>query len=202
MYLSGARGQQQVDNWYNLSGTITAASVSQLLLPQSKSRSFLAIINNSVGTLNIQVGVPAGTATLTSGVVTSITYPDAGFGFLQPPDVLLLGGGNANDPASQGATMPDWPPPSSPAIATATIANGTISAISINFGGSGYLAAPFVFIVPKRTDPNGVGTARATTFLLASNGGSLLVNGTMCPTAAISIWGGTLGQSFTCYWAP
>ena len=200
MYLPGARGQQQRDFYYDYSGSLTSASLTQLILPQSKSRSHLLIASTSTHAIQVQIGIPPGVATLTSGVVTGITYPDAGFGFLAPPDVLLLGGGNSNDPASSGGTMPDWPPPSNVATAVAKIANGTISTITITNGGSGYTAAPFVFISAQRTDPTGVGSSSATLGIPIAANSSLMWNGTTCPTDAISIWGGTQGQTYTVKW--
>lgn len=200
MKWQGIAGQQRQDFYYDASGTIASGGTAQLMLSQSKSRSHLMIINNSIGVLNIQFGIPPATAVLTSKAVTSVTVPDAGFGFLVPPAVLFLGGGNANDPASQGATMPDWPPPTNAARATATIANGTISSITISNGGANYLAPPYVAIVPDRTDPTGVGTASAATFPLLPNGGNVYFNGPVCPTDAISIWGATTGQAYVVKW--
>jgi len=194
-------GQQQQHSYYDKSGTITTGGTAQLLLPQSKSRSHLAIANNSTGVLMVQIGIAGATAVLTGKVVTSVTVGDAGFGFLVPPQVLFLGGGNSNDPASQGAAMPDWPAPTNAATGNATIANGTISAITLSNGGAGYLVAPYVAIIADRTDPTGVGTASATIGLpVGANGGSIFWNGTVCPTDAISIWGATTGQAFSCKW--
>lgn len=203
MQLIGSRSQQQIDDYFDSSGAITTGGTAQLLLPQRKSCSHLIIANNSTGVLMVQFGVPPATATLTNGVVTSVSVPDAGFGFLAPPDVAFLGGGNANDLASQGATMPGWPAPFNAAQGVATLSGGAINGITITNGGSGYLAAPFVYLRPSRTDPTGVGTPSATAGLpLQANGGSYYINGTSCPTTAISIWGATTGQAYCVKWMP
>lgn len=206
MYLQGARGQQQTDTEYDYSGTITTGGTPQLLLPQSKSRTKLLIVNNSTGTLNIAIGLLPAKATITNGVVTGVTVPDVGFGFNAAPDILFLGGGNANDPQSYGATMPDWPAPFNPAVGAAVMGSSSvsglnISSITIQSGGSGYLAAPYVKIMPKRYDPTGVGLASASVgFTLGANGGSYYVNGTACSCDAISVYGATTGQAYTCKW--
>lgn len=202
----GSRAQQQRDDYAEYSGTITTGGTAQLLLPQRKSCSHLIITNNSIGQLMVQFGVRRGIATLVSGVVTSISVPDVGFGFQLPPVVTLLGGGNSNDPASKGGTMPDWPPPVSPAQAhavmtTSAIAGNQISSIAVDFGGVGYLAAPYVSIVADRVDPTGVGLASGTAGIwLTAAGGQQIWNGTACPTSAISIWGATTGQAFDVKW--
>ena len=195
-----ARSQQQRDRYYDASGTIASGGTAQLLLPQSKSRSHLFIVNNSTGVLNIQFGVLPGKATLTNGVVSSVSVPDAGFGFLVAPTVRFLGGGNANDPATKGATMPDWPSPFTPACGRAILSGGAIASIAVDNGGSGYLVPPYVDIQADRTDPTGVGLASTTTFPVQANGGSAFWNGTACSCEAISIWGATTGQAFTAKW--
>ena len=203
MRLIGAKGQQLVDDYYDNSGTITAGGTAQLLLPQRKACSHLVIANNSTGVLMVQFGIRPAVATLTSGVVTSVTVPDAGFGFLYPPTLLFLGGGNINDPTmSTGATMPDWPSVNSPAQARAVLTAGAISSVLLDNGGSGYLAAPYVFIQADRRDPTGVGIPSATVGIPIAAGGAYYVNGTACPTSAIAIWGATTGQAFTCKWMP
>jgi len=196
-------GQQAQHFYYDASGTIASGGTAQLLLPQSKSRSHLIIVNNSSGALYIQFGIQPAVATLTNKVVTSVSVPDGGFGFTVAPTVMFLGGGNNGDPASQGATMPDWPSPANPAqgivvMASSAISGNKINSITVTNGGSGYLAPPYVAIYPDRTDPTGVGTASATTFPLQANGGNLYLNGTCCPTDAISIYGATTGQAFVC----
>lgn len=203
MFLVGSRGQQQVDDLYDASGTITAGGTAQLVLPQRKSCSLLLLENISDTDMFFQIGVRPGVATLTSGVVTSISVPDAGFGFLLPPEVMALGGGNAGDPATQGGSLPGWPSPYRPASLRAVLTAGAITSIAIDDGGSGYLAAPFIYIRPDRRDPTGVGIPSATVgMLLKSGGGQASYDATMCPTTAISVFCATTGKAYTCKWAP
>lgn len=203
MQLVGSRNQQQIDDFWDHSGTIASGGTAQLCIPQRKSCSSLLIQNLSSAILTVQFGVRPATATLTSGVVTSVTVPDAGFGFLTPPEVLFYGGGNAGDLATFGGTIGGWPAPNNPAIGRAILTAGAISSIEIDNGGSGYLAAPYVKITPARIDPTGVGIPSASVgILLAASGGELYINGTSCPTTAVSIWGASTGQAYTAKWIP
>ena len=203
MNLIGSRGQQLQEAYLDHSGTITTGGTAQLCIPQRKACSHLLIQNLSAGTLTVQIGIRPGVATITNGVVTAISVPDAGFGFQKPPVVTLIGGGNAMAPGMQGATCFGWPSPANAATAQAEIANGTISSIVITNGGSGYLAAPYVFIQADYRDPTGVGTPSSISgILLASGGGMIDFNGTACPTDAVAIWGATTGQAFTARWMP
>lgn len=209
MFLVGARGQQQIDDLYDGSGTIATGGTAQLALPQRKSCTLLLVENISDTDMLFQIGVQPGVATLTSGVVSSVTVPDIGFGFLYPPEVIALGGGNANDPSTKGGTMPGgWPSPNNPAVlrpvmATSALGGLQISSITILNGGSGYLTPPFVYIRPDRRDPTGVGLPSATVgVLLKSGGGQMSFDATMCPTTAISVYCATTGKAYTCKWAP
>jgi hypothetical protein len=208
LQLVGSRDQAQQDFYFDASGTIIAGGTAQLLLPQRKSCSHLVIVNNSTGALVVQFGVLPGIATLTGGVVSSVSVPDAGFGFKAAPDIEFLGGGASNDPTTFGATMPGWPAPFNPArgiavMGTSTLGGLQINSISVTFGGSGYLAPPYVMIRPRRTDPTGVGIPSAAAGIpLTASGGSYSINGTSCPTDAIAIWGATTSQAFACKWLP
>ena len=206
MKLLGAGGQQRRDGWYDYSGTIQTGGNAQLLLPQGKSRSFLFIQNNSSGLLAYQVGVGRAIATISGGKVTSVSVSDAGFGFQLAPQIHFLGGGNNGDPTSFGGTMPDWPTPKQPARGIAVMSASSlgglqISSITITDPGSGYLSAPYVFVQAAREDPTGVGVPSATVGpQLVTSGDNYVADATTCPTDAISIWGATTGQAFTCKW--
>lgn len=203
MILQGARGQQRIDDLYDASGTITAGGTAQLCLQQRKSCSLLLIENISDTDMLFQIGVRPSVATLTAGVVTSVAVSDAGFGFLVPPLVEFLGGGVSNDLATQGGSLPDWPPPNNAAKGIAVLTGGSISSITVTSGGSGYLAAPFVYIRPARTDPTGVGLPSATAgILLKANGGQASFDATMCPTTAVAVYCATTGKAYTIKWAP
>ena len=95
MNLIGSNNQQRIDGYFDYSGTITTGGAAQLMVPQRRSCSHLVLANNSVGSLFVQFGVRPATATLTSGVVTSVTINDAGFGFQYIPNVTFLGGGES-----------------------------------------------------------------------------------------------------------
>ena len=209
MILIGARGQQVLDDYYDYDGTIATGGSAQLALPRRKSCSHLIVINNSTGLLMIQFGVRRAVATLTNGGVTGVSVPDAGFGFVYTPVVYFGGGGIADDPTQGvGVTMPDWPSPFNPAsgravMSTSALGGLQISSISIDSGGTNYTAPPYVFIRADRRDATGVGIPSATAgFPIQANGGSYYVNGTSCPTSAISIWGATTGQSYAVKWMP
>jgi hypothetical protein len=201
MKLVGVRGQQQIDDYFDASGTITAGGTAQLLLAQRKSCSSFFFQNLSTGNLYLQFGLRPATATLTSGVVSSIAVNDAGFGFNAPPSVFIWGGGNANDPASYGGALPGWPSPMHPATAVATISGGAINAINVTDGGSGYLVAPYVFVQALRSDPTGVGIPSATAgILVPASGGLFSIVDLTCPTTAVAVYGATTGQAYTCKW--
>jgi hypothetical protein len=209
MNLVGSRQQQQIDDYFDYSNTITTGGTAQLCLPQRKSCSKLVIANISNGILLIQIGVMPATATIANGTVSAVSVNDAGFGFQCPPDVFFLGGGNANDPVSYGATMPGWPTPNHQAqgraiMGASAISGKQINSIEIDNPGSGYTSAPFVYVRAARHDPTGVGLAAnaSGSIPLAANGGAYYVNGTACPTTAISIYGATTGQAYTVKWMP
>ena len=206
MYLVGSPGQQQIHDVFDASGQIASGGTAQLCIPQRKSCSLIHIINTSAAILSVQIGIRPATATLTSGSVTSVAVGDAGFGFLVPPTVAFLGGGNSMDLASQGATMPHWPAPANAATGYATLSSGSISAITVTNGGSGYTKTPYVYVLADRTDPTGVGLCNASVgIVLAASGNAgsqLFLNYTSCPTTAISIWGGSTGQTYTAKWMP
>jgi len=207
MQLVGSRSQQQQDDMYDFSGSVTTGGTAQLLLPQAKSRSLFIFVNTSANVMSIQFGIRPSTSALTSGVVTSVTLVDAGQLFWLPPLVEFLGGGNVGAPGFAGATAPDWPGPTNPANGHAVMSGSagaqTISSISIDSGGSGYLVAPYVLVKAAPGDPTGVGALTATTVgLQIAAGATLQLNGTCCPTSAAVVFCGTPASTFTCKTMP
>jgi hypothetical protein len=210
MQLIGSRNQQIQDNYFDASGSIASGGTAQLLLPQRKSCSHFAIWNlSSADTLMIQIGILPGVATISNGAVTGVTVPDAGFGFNEAPEVLFWGGGASGDPTTFGATSPGWPAPNSPAQAVCNMVSASplpglkINSITVTNPGSGYLVAPFVMLKATRRDPTGVGLPSATVGIpLFAGGGAYYINGTSCPTDAISVFGATTGDAWTCKWMP
>lgn len=77
-----------------------------------------------------------GPCTIVGGVITNIAVSHSGYGYVQPPHVIITGGGGTG------------------AAATATVSNGQITGFVITNGGSGYTDCPKINIVP-RTPPNG-----------------------------------------------
>ena len=76
------------------------------------------------------------TATVSGGTVNAITITSGGTGYTSPPVVTFTGGGTAVTPP----------------VATATIVNGVVTAITLT-GGSGYTSAPTVTIASPPSSP-------------------------------------------------
>ena len=215
MKLVGSGNQQAQHFLYDASGTIVAGGTPQLVLVRSLSRSHLIVQNNSTGPLFVEFGAARATAVLTSGAVSSCAVANAGFGYSKPPLVRFLGGGapqgtlQSQAPGSNtsylGLAQPGAPSPPNPATAIAVMTgsapNQSVASIQITNPGSGYLVAPFVFLINNDLDPNGCAIPTATTGVqLVAAGGSIWYNGTACPTDQISIFGATTGQAYTCKW--
>jgi hypothetical protein len=81
----------------------------------------------------------------------------------------------------------------------------SVASITIDYGGSGYLVAPYVSILNADADPNGCADPSAgggSGILLAANGGTYDRNGTVCTTDAMALFCATgIGAKFTCKWA-
>jgi len=211
MRWQGTAGQQRRDLTFDASGSITAGGTAQLLLPEAKSRSHLKIQNLSAEALYIEYGSARATATLSGTTIASCTVTNAGMGFTYAPDIEFLGGGaygqngiyGTNISNFVGCGMVGYPAPAHPARAHCVMTGSpgalSVGSIVIDDPGSGYLTAPYVLITNKLHDPNGVAVPSANNgVLLAANGGSEFYNGTVCPTDAIAIFGGTTGQYFMC----
>lgn len=222
MKLVGARGQLGGDPVFSSTVTIGSGGGSFLVLPNQLARSFLEISTPSSSAVGyIAMGAGEATATLTGGVVSSITVVDGGFGYTLPPTVTILGGGNGGNPTYIGATSdplsttPGFPTPGTepPALtpsgaqatATATISGGGINAITVTYGGSGYVSAPYVWITNNLNDPNGCANPNrgsAATGRVVTSGNPLYYNGTDCPTSPVAIYCATSGAVFLVKWMP
>jgi hypothetical protein len=74
-----------------------------------------------------------------------------------------------------------------------------VNSIVIDDPGLNYVKAPYVFLRSSDQDPWGAASPSATNgVLLSPNGGSIFFNGTVMTTDAISIFGATTGQQYTC----
>lgn len=202
MQLTGIRGQEGRDFFYDMSGTITTGGTAQLLLPEQIGRSFLMIQNISDTAMYLEFGSARATATLTSGVVTSCSVTNAGQGFTIAPIIQFLGGGNVGGPTGNstfvGSTEPGAKSPQKPAEAHCVLSTGTVGSIVVDYGGALYKVAPYVFISNSLNDPNGVATASATSGIELMPAGSITFSGTSCPTDPISIFCATTAKAFTC----
>jgi hypothetical protein len=207
MYLVGAHNQTLKHHMYDASGTITAGTTPQLVLPRVNSRAMLLFVNNSTANMLLEIGGARATAALTSGVVTSVSVTNAGFNYSLAPSVTFYSGGPQN-PANSNflgpiPPTPDFQSPGSTAeahcVMTGSAPNMSIASIVIDNGGSGYLYPPYVFIGNNENDPNGCAVPSATVgALIVANGGNYVANGTTCTTDAISVYCATTSSAFTC----
>lgn len=216
MQLPGVKGQQTRDFSFNFASTIATGGTAQLLLPEAKSRSLFIFCNNSDTAMYLEFGGARAHATLTSGVVTSVSIDNAGFNYTYPPVVDFLGGGNSGNPNIVGVGQVGYPSPGDGAyapprtdlsgqrpakgtavLASSGIAGSLITSITIEDGGAGYAAAPYVFIRNSLRDPAGVAIPSATSGMpIQANGGSIYINGPSCPTDAIAVFCATTGKAF------
>lgn len=199
----GIRGQFRRDFLYSADGVIAAGPASSLVLPEAKARSFLYIQNVGQADLWFEFGGARATATLTAGVVTSITMTNKGFGYTLQPAAFAYGGGPVEkNLSSKGAGLPDWPAPSRVAILTPVIVGGKIDSITINDGGAGYLAAPYISIQNNTHDGNGCADPFYNSVLsginLPPSAPPLIFAAGMCPTDAVAVYGDTAAAAFTC----
>lgn len=200
MHLVGSRGQFVRDHMFDASGTVTLGGTAQLVLPERLQNSSLYLENLSSGNLFFELGGARATATITSGVVTSIAVTNAGFGYTIAPKVIFLGGGDTNkNPTYLCPGLPGNACPGTVAVGQAVLSGGAVASITILNGGKNYVQAPMVFLQNSMEDPYGCASPSATNgILLAPSGGAVTFNGTVCTTDAIAVYGATTGQAFTC----
>ena len=127
----------------NVTAVVTDGVVTSILVSGGSGYS-------SVPTVTIAPPLSTATATaaLSGNTVGSFTITSGGSGYTSPPKVFLSGGGYTT-----------------PAIATAKVTNGVLTAINFT-GGAGYTSAPMVTIaspttgslVVNYTYPNTTGT--------------------------------------------
>jgi uncharacterized repeat protein (TIGR01451 family) len=116
-------------------------------------------------------GGTSATATLTSGVLTSVAVNSGGTGYTSAPEVFVIGGGGS------GAT------------ATATISGGAVTAITVTSGGSGYTSTPSITFAGGGGSPSAIATVNSSgnvTGYTVTSGGS---GYTTAPTVTIATSG-------------
>jgi hypothetical protein len=205
MKLVGAGEQQLQHFFFDQSGTITTGGTPQVILPVQPSRSVLLVQNLSVNDMYMQLGSATATCTISGGKVNSVTVTNAGFNFSKPPVVRFYGGGSGGNSSYIGRAAPGAAAPSNfaqaHAVMTGSAPNQSVSSITIDNGGSGYVIAPFVFIMNSDLDPYGCADPSLSSgngILLPASGGSYYMNGTGCPTDSVALYSASSTQRFTC----
>lgn len=212
MRLPGSVGQVNAGEiLYDASGTITSGSAAQLVLPKAHSRSSLFFQNTSPNDMYLEIGGARATATLTNGVVTSVSVENAGFGYTVAPTVEFLGGafGNGNQitPTFSGVTgLPDFMAPAAPngslakahCVMTGAAGAMSISSIVIDNGGKNYLYPPYVYLRNSLNDPFGSAIPSTSSGIVLTPAGSYTVNATICTTDQIAVFCASATSSFTC----
>lgn len=202
-----AANQQERHFLYAADGSITTGGTPQLVLARSMARCFFYFKNTSNGPLTLETDGPRATATLTSGVVTSIAITNAGFNMTKPPLVRFLGGGLAPAGYNQapnssylGLNQPNGPAPSHIAAGLAVLSGNAVASVTITDGGSGYKIAPYVQLITSDLDPYGCAVPSATVGIQVAAGDTIQWDNSAVPTEAISVFGATTGQTFTARW--
>lgn len=205
MKLIGSGEQQLQHYFYDASGVLTTGGTPQVILPVSPSRSVLFVQNLSTADMYMQIGSAQATCTISDGAVNAVTVTNAGFNFSKPPVVRFYGGGTFNNSSYIGRGAPGAIAPSNGAVAhcvmTGSSPNLSVASITVDSGGSGYIIAPYVFIMDSDLDPYGCANPSLNSgngVWLSAAGGSFYMNGTGCPTDSIALYSATSASRFTC----
>lgn len=194
--------------------SITTGGTAQLLIPQDPLRYYLMIQNTSDTVMRVGVGGATATASLTSGVVSSISVTNAGMGFSYAPLVRFIGGGYPSTPNPSpgslwsegvGGGLGPFQGPYQGRVAaavcvmTGSAPNMTISSVLVQDGGAGYIAAPTIYLQNDPRDPVGCYAPSATVgTYIAASGGSRTWQNCAVTTDAFSIFCATTGKTFEC----
>lgn len=178
---------------FQAGGFIAVAGTPQLLLPPGHRRSYIAVYNTSAAELRLGLGGARGKATISGGAVNAVSVANAGMGYTKPPNVIFFGG--------IGGGL-GFQAPSDPNVATAhaNLSGATIGTITVDQGGAGYTAAPDVLLQNQLDDTTGSFAPGTTQGITLAAGASWIWNpANLLPlTEALSIWGGTINQTFEC----
>lgn len=206
MKLVGANQQQVRHPLFD--ATVALTGSAQLVLPVNYARSFLMLQNLSAHSMAIEIGSARATATLTNGAVSSLTITNAGFGMKAPPIVEMIGGGFGGNTAFSPAGMIAYPNPQggvgnggTVARVRAVLTSGAVTSFVIDDGGFGYQVAPYVLIRNSDLDPFGapIPALASAGIILPTASAPIVLNGTCCPTDAISVIG-TTSDVLLCKW--
>lgn len=218
MQLVGSAGQFKPTPMYDYSGTIAAGGTAQLIMPRHSQRSYVLFQNtSSSGNLYVWLGGPTATATLSGSTVGSIAVTNGGFNYTIAPIVSVLGGGQYE--GSSGIAGDLGAPNPSGYSHTNTSQNGvlaryrqamahcnmtgsagalSISSITVDDAGAGYVATPYVLIQNDHRDPYGGGLPSATAGYVIIPNGEFVMEASACTTDTIAVFGATTGQSWHC----
>jgi hypothetical protein len=105
------------------------ATVSPELLNQHQRFTLDLVYDTQTAIMQMNGGA-TGIALFSGGAVTSILLMYPGFGYIQPPAVVISGGGGSG------------------AKAVASVKHGRVGAIAVTAGGAGYTSTPTVTITP------------------------------------------------------
>lgn len=210
MYLQNTKAQVRRDNLFDASGTISSGG-TQLVLPRHQSRAYFFFQNNGTHAMFLEIGSARATATITSGSISSVAVTNAGFNFTYPPRVMFDGGGDAGNSTYLGLNQPGGEGPNqqlisaSPASARCTLTSSAVSLNKVNTivvdeGGSGFVIAPYVFIMNSDLDPYGCAVPSAGVGIqVGAGGGAYEKRDTACFTDAVAVFG-TANDAYTCRW--
>lgn len=194
-------------------GSIATGGTAQLLMPQDPQRYYIAIQNTSDTVMRVGIGAATATAALTSGAVSSVSVVNAGMGFTYAPKVVFVNGGypSTPNPGSPGSPWTEGvggglgpfqgPTRTASAVCVMTGSAGalTIASITVQDGGAGYQAAPYVYLQNDPRDPLGCFAPSATVgWYLAANGGSRTWENNAVTTDAFSIFCASSSKTFEC----
>ena len=202
MRFPGSKGQLGTrDLTFRADSTIASVTLPQLVLPEAIQRSYFLFQNASNSPMFLEFGSARAHATLTSGVVTSVTVDNAGFGFTRPPLIEFLGGGLPSDNTSFIASgQPDYPSPSNFARAHCVLTTGAVSSIVVDNGGSGYKVAPYVRVTNDPLDLIGCAdpSVNSGTGFLLPSGDWIDDSHISVPTDQVAVFCATLTAPFFC----
>lgn len=200
MKLQGIASQVQKHHLWVADGSIIAGGTPQLLVPERPSCCYLTIQNTSSANLYLEFGGARATATVANGAVTAIAVINNGINYTAPPNVHLLGGAYDGNNLNQGVGLPGGASPRQPAVAHAVLSGSTVGSIVVDYGGSDYATAPYVFLSNKATNPNASAAPSASSGIVLAPQGSFTMENSAVTTDAIAVFGATTGQTYICRW--